>query len=83
MAYRTDHHGASLGGSENRGLIADLRGLYGQFIALPAATATASASAGAAIGSRLQEAAVKELVTDEHAMVKGDLSFFWGNVNIL
>ncbi len=81
MAYRTDHHGASLGGSENRGLIADLRGLYGQFIALPAATATASA--GAAIGSRLQEAAVKELVTDEHAMVKGDLSFFWGNVNIL
>jgi len=83
VAYRTDHHGASLGGSENRGLIADLRGLYGQFIALPAATATASASAGAAIGSRLQEAAVKELVTDEHAMVKGDLSFFWGNVNIL
>lgn len=66
---------------ESRGLIADLRGLYGQFIALPAATATASA--GAAIGSRLQEAAVKELVTDEHAMVKGDLSFFWGNVNIL
>ncbi|WP_275918601.1 hypothetical protein [Aeromonas sp. 2HA2] len=70
------------------GWIADLRGLYGQFIAMPVATATAAggmstASAGAAIGIRLRDAAVKGLVTDEHAMVKGDLSFLWGNVSIL
>ncbi len=65
--------------------IVDLRGLYDQFIAMLVATGTAAggmstASAGAAIGIRLREAAVKGLVTDEHA---GYLSFLWGNVSIL